>query len=83
MKDERVLRKSICLEELESFGRDSERILETLKGSRRNLEAAEMARADVDFFLELVVGLEEILEGAEFAGIKRIDNGNNLGMIES
>ena len=83
LKDERILSKSICLEELESFGRDSGRILETLKGSRWNLEAAEMARADMDFFLELEVGLKEILESAEFTGVKLVDNGNNFRVIES
>ena len=37
----------------------------------------------MDFFLELVVGLKEILEGAQFAGVKLVDNGNNFWMVES
>ena len=58
-------------------------MLEALKRSRWNLEAAEMARADVDFFLEFVVGLEEILKGPQLTGIKLIDDGDNFRMIET
>jgi len=37
----------------------------------------------VDFFLEFVIGLKEILEGSQFAGVKRVDRGNNFRMIEA
>ena len=37
----------------------------------------------MDFFLKLVVGLKEILEGAQVTGVKFVDNRNNLGMIEA
>lgn len=37
----------------------------------------------MDLFLEFVVGLKEILESAQLAGVKLIDNGNNFGMVET